>query len=251
MGETLAKTTGLSGLAGQPLYQKIADDLRSRIREQEFTAGTYLPTEEKLCSHYQVSRFTIREALRQLQVEGLIARRRGAGTLIQHERASRQPAEVEQGLAADAEQLAAGRFGGSTTLVADDRLAQRLGCTPGSRWLVRSAVIASASGAPSGLVEYYLDTSLRSIAEQLQPGSRPVWEQISALGQTLGPVRMRIQSVTPVQTEARLLNIAALSPCLRITYLCCTPEGEPLAIATHLHPGHSFAYEAELPARLG
>lgn len=246
MDETLAEETGLRRLTGQPLYQKIAADLRSRISEQEFTAGTYLPTEEKLCAHYQVSRFTIREALRQLQVEGLIARRRGAGTLVQYDRAAAQQAEAAQRSSGETDQLAAGRFGGSTTLVADERLAQRLGCAPGSRWLVKSAVATSASGTPSGLVEFYLGMPLRDIADRLHPGSGPVWAQIRDLGHPVGPVQIRIQSVTPVQTEARLLNVAALSPCLRITYVCNNPEGEPLAIATHLHPGHSFAYETSL-----
>lgn len=244
--ETLAEETGLQQLAGQPLYQKIAADLRSRIRGQEFAAGTYLPTEEKLCAHYRVSRFTIREALRQLQVEGLIARRRGAGTLIQHDTATAQQSEPAQNPGAESEQFLAGRFGGATSLVADERLAQRLGCAPGSRWLVRSTVTTSASSAPTGLIEFYLGAPLKSVADRLHPGSGPIWEQLRELGHPVGPVQMRIQSVTPVQTEARLLNIAALSPCLRITYMCHSPDGEPLAIATHLHPGHSFAYETSL-----
>lgn len=246
----MAEETGLQQLAGQPLYQKIAADLRSRIRGQEFAAGTYLPTEEKLCTHYRVSRFTIREALRQLQVEGLIARRRGAGTLIQHDQAAAQQSEAPQGSGVEAEQFFAGRFGGATSLLADDRLAQRLGCAPGSRWLVRSAVTTSASGMPTGLIEFYLAAPLKSVADRLHPGSGPIWEQLRALGHPIGPVQMRIQSVTPVQTEARLLNIAALSPCLRITYTVHDPDSELLVIATHLHPGHSFAYETSLGSGL-
>lgn len=249
MGNSLAEQTEMTELAGQPLYQKIAADLRLRIRDHEFTAGSYLPTEEKLCAHYRVSRFTIREALRQLQNEGLIARRRGAGTLIQHDRAIPQ----QQGQAAQPSstsgpepQLGTGRFGGSTTLVADERLAQRLGCAPGTRWLVKSAVSTSTSGTPTGLTEFYLAPPLRGIADRIRPGAEPVWQQIQRLGQTLGPVRMKIQSVTPVQTEARLLGVAALAPCLRIIYTCHDSEGEPVAIATHLHPGHSFAYETDL-----
>lgn len=246
MNGTLAEQTELTGAAGQPLYQKIANDLRARIQGREFAVGTYLPTEEKLCAHYQVSRFTIREALRQLQSEGLIARRRGAGTLIQHDRADSPQAEAATQADGAADYLSSGRFGGATSLVADERLAQRLGCAPGTRWQVKSAVTVSPSGVPKGLVEFYLGAPLKDIADQFKPGAAPLWEQLRALEQPLGKVQMRVQSVTPVQTEARLLNIAALAPCLRITYTCSTPDGEPLAIATHLHPGHAFAYESEL-----
>jgi len=247
MEETLAgHAFTMTGMAGQPLYQRIAADLRARIKSREFTAGSYLPTDEKLCAHYQVSRFTIREALRQLQVAGMIARRRGAGTLIQHDRTSASQTAPELAGADGAEHLAPGRFGGSTTLIADERLAQRLGCAPGSRWLVKSAVCTAACGTPTGLVEFYLAPALKTVAEQIQPGSEPVWQQMQQLAQPLGQIRVKIQSVTPIQTEARLLSVAALSPCLRITYTCHDPEGEALAIATHLHPGHSFAYETAL-----
>jgi len=247
MEETLAEhALATTGMVGQPLYQQIAANLRSRIKSHEFAAGSYLPTEEKLCAHYRVSRFTIREALRQLQVEGLIARRRGAGTLIQHDSTNAEADAPEPAGADGAEQLAPGRFGGATTLIADERLARRLGCAPGSRWLVKSAVYAAACGTPTGLVEFYLAPPLKAVAEQIRPGPEPVWQQMRQLEQPLGQIHMKIQSVTPVQTEARLLNVAALAPCLRITYICHDPEGEMLAIATHLHPGHSFTYETAL-----
>jgi len=250
IGETLTEAAPPAGLSGQPLYQQIAGDLRSRITGQEFAAGSYLPTEEKLCAHYQVSRFTIREALRQLQQEGLISRRRGAGTLIRHDGIRHDGAATPQAAPDDAaaattmaDSLQPGRFGGSTTLVADERLSQRLGCAAGSRWLVRSAVYA----APAALVEIYLSETLRSLAGQATPGQEPLWEQLERLGQPLGRVQVKVQSVTPNQSEARLLNVAALAPCLRITTLCHDLAGELLACATHLHPGHSFVYETDIP----
>lgn len=246
MGETLTEAALTTEQTGQPLYQQIARDLRARIASREFAAGTYLPTEEKLCAHYQVSRFTIREALRQLQAEGLIARRRGAGTLIRHEDARPQPPEQPE---ADLEAvfggiLQPGRFGGATTLTADERLAQRFGCAIGSRWTVRSAVCAS----PSMLAEIYLPEHLKRLSVHLKPGHEPVWQQLKALGEPLARVRMKAQSVTPTQSEARLLGVAALSPCLRVIYTCFDPEEQLLACAVHLYPGHSYTCEIDLPA---
>ena len=41
-----------------------------------------LPTELELAEAYAVSRHTVREALRQLEAQGLVSRRQGAGTVV-------------------------------------------------------------------------------------------------------------------------------------------------------------------------
>jgi GntR family transcriptional regulator len=53
-----------------------------RIDEGKFPAGTRLPSEPELAAEFQVSRATLREALRALEGEGLVRRRRGSGTFV-------------------------------------------------------------------------------------------------------------------------------------------------------------------------
>lgn len=55
----------------------LADELRSRILRESTPAGTQLTTEAELIEEHGFSRGTVREALRLLEVEGLIAIRRG------------------------------------------------------------------------------------------------------------------------------------------------------------------------------
>ena len=63
-----------------PLYEQVANDLRRRIRSGEF--GDTLPSQEKLCELLDVSRTTLREAMRVLALEGLVKVRRGMSTAI-------------------------------------------------------------------------------------------------------------------------------------------------------------------------
>jgi GntR family transcriptional regulator len=56
--------------------------LRDRISSGELTPGTRLPSEPDLADIHGVSRVTIRRALAELEREGLISRRPGAGTFI-------------------------------------------------------------------------------------------------------------------------------------------------------------------------
>ena len=67
----------------KPRYLELAEDLRAQILVGGFPGGDHFPTESVLCGRYGGSRFTVREALRTLQHEGLIQRRRGSGTMIQ------------------------------------------------------------------------------------------------------------------------------------------------------------------------
>src|ERR1700733_2987297 len=50
----------------------LADDLRERILSGEFPEGTSLPTERDMVVQTRMSRTTVREALRILQVQGLV-----------------------------------------------------------------------------------------------------------------------------------------------------------------------------------
>lgn len=65
-------------------YQKVADDLRDRIVDGRLVVGDRLPTEEELAAEYEVSRSTIREALRALVARDLLVTRRGTagGTYV-------------------------------------------------------------------------------------------------------------------------------------------------------------------------
>jgi GntR family transcriptional regulator len=65
-----------------PLYYQLEQDLRARIRANEFPDGAAIPTEQRLCESYGVSRITVRRALDALMAGGLIARRQGVGTFV-------------------------------------------------------------------------------------------------------------------------------------------------------------------------
>lgn len=64
------------------LPQQLADALRARIRATEWAAGQQLPTEAELVSQYGVSRATVRQAIKDLENQGLVVVQRGRGTFM-------------------------------------------------------------------------------------------------------------------------------------------------------------------------
>jgi GntR family transcriptional regulator len=68
------------GQRRQTRSEGVAEDLRRRLRAQEWPAGSALPGEHRLAELYGVSRATIRTALQALEAQGLTQTRHGSGT---------------------------------------------------------------------------------------------------------------------------------------------------------------------------
>jgi GntR family transcriptional repressor for pyruvate dehydrogenase complex len=64
-----------------PAYLRLSEAIRTRILDRELRDGEALPTETELARQFAVNRSTVREALRNLQSAGLLARRGGGKKL--------------------------------------------------------------------------------------------------------------------------------------------------------------------------
>lgn len=78
------------------MFDDIVDQIRERLKSEELKPGDRLPSERHLAEQFDVSRNTVREALRMLEIAGLIEIRKGAtgGAFI----ASNGPGKVATGL---------------------------------------------------------------------------------------------------------------------------------------------------------
>lgn len=73
----------------KPRHEQISDWLREQISEGHFKVGDQLPSESELSEQFDVSRVTVRHALKTLESEGAIYRRQGLGSFVDE-------AEVDQ-----------------------------------------------------------------------------------------------------------------------------------------------------------
>jgi GntR family transcriptional regulator len=64
------------------LAEEIVATLRSRIDGATYPPGSRLPTEAQLCEEFGVSRATVRTAIKELDVVGLVYTRHGLGTYV-------------------------------------------------------------------------------------------------------------------------------------------------------------------------
>ncbi len=66
----------------QKLYMQLLEILKKKIEGGEWPIGSQIPTEEKLCKTYNVSRATVRSAILELVRQGYLKRQQGKGTFI-------------------------------------------------------------------------------------------------------------------------------------------------------------------------
>ena len=67
---------------GKPKYQQIKDLLLGSIQSGALDDGACLPPERELCERYDVSRVTVRKAIKELEDEGAVYRIQGKGTFL-------------------------------------------------------------------------------------------------------------------------------------------------------------------------
>lgn len=65
-----------------PLYLQLQKGLRDAIENRIVLADAAIPTERDLAEEFDISRITVRKAIDGLVSEGLLSRRRGAGTFV-------------------------------------------------------------------------------------------------------------------------------------------------------------------------
>ena len=68
--------------ASTPLYEQLKNAIRKEIDEKKYSSGDRMPSEAELEKLYNVSRITVRRAIKELCDEEVLVRRQGKGTFV-------------------------------------------------------------------------------------------------------------------------------------------------------------------------
>lgn len=113
-------------------YEVVAKDIISRIKQNEFETTLKLPTEDEMIEYYQVSRNTVRSALKLLTSQGIIFSRQGSGFYIR-QRSNSNSISITgtNGLTYDFPNSTFSNYVISVDLIeADEKLAKKMMCEP-------------------------------------------------------------------------------------------------------------------------
>lgn len=221
---------------GKPLHTTITERLRQMIFSGEYQEGDRLPTEPVLARMLNVSRATLREALQQLEGDGMVYRRHGIGTFVQ----SRTPSitlgmSIPRSITVIIESLGfipgtASMKVATETLFPDDM--ERLKLTPGSK-VVRIERVRTANSQP---VAYTIDIVPTWVMKQY-----PVWDNKSNFslidhltykcGISLQETKSSLIPLHNIQSVAEKLEIEPSSHIFFFENLDQNTEGTPVAFS--------------------
>ena len=214
-------------------YERIADDFRRPIRAGELRPGDKLPTEAKLAERYNKGLPTVRQALAQLEAEGLVEKKHGRGTFVRTPRKlvsrsnERHQWEKDRAREPETKRLETGSTEHDTGLSvdelifhatyeetpADEDLATAFGVAEGTPMLQRTyRTRYSAEPAPFTLVTSYLiretvakNPDLLDAANEPWPGGTQ--NQLHTVGIELDRIEERITARPPSAEEAEELEL--------------------------------------------
>lgn len=84
-----------------PFYHQLKQILLADLRERDLAPGDRLPGDHDLCATYDVSRTVVRQALAELETEGVIERVKGRGTFVAPRRTAERLVQTLTGLHED------------------------------------------------------------------------------------------------------------------------------------------------------
>ncbi|MFE2514369.1 GntR family transcriptional regulator [Streptomyces mirabilis] len=213
---------------------------------EELGEGGLLPTERDLAETYEVARETVRQALRELLLEGKL-RRQGRGTVV-------AGPKLEQPLSLASYTEGVRRQGRTPgrTLISLDRfpcpqaLATEAGLTRGEPvWHMERVLLADDERV--GLESTYVAvTRVPDLDRDFDPDSSFYAYLRDRLGIAFGDADERIETVLATPREALLIGTPPALPMLLIHRVSRDTTGRPLERVRTLYRGDRFSFTAHL-----
>lgn len=249
--------TGRGEEAAQPRYQQVAEELRRAISDGTYPVGAHLPTEHQLCEQFDISRFTAREAVRQLASGGLVSRRPRIGTVVT---ATAAPARYTHDVGNVQELL---QYAQDTELhlvfigkiVIGKTQEQEFGARAGEEWIygmgVRmagtAAELAAGAARPICVTRLYLNPVLAGIEAKLRGRRGAVHAMIEAdYGRKIERVEQELQGVLLDADDAANLGAKPGAAGLRIVRRYYAENGDLLEVGDNVHASDRYSYRMQM-----
>ena len=245
-------------LSAAPLYVQIKDTLRARILDGTYAPHSRMPSEHELCAMFDVSRITVRQALGDLQKEGLLFKLHGKGTFVSKPKAFQNVTSL-QGFAEAMSSMGyeiVNQLRSLRTVKADRHLATRLNVPEGAP-LIEIHRVRLLNREPVSLEQTWVPEALGKRLAGADLATRDIFLILeNDCGIPLGHADVSIDAILADDEIVDALHVEESSPVLRIELLTHDASGAPIDYEYLYFRGDAFQYrlrvdrqKARKPAR--
>ena len=232
-----------------PYYIQLMDILKEKAHLELGSPGDQIPGEQDLCELYGVSRTVVRQALRELELEGVINRRKGKGTFISPPKISEGLVQkltgfyqdmVERGLKPVTKVLH------QNVSPSNEKVAHFLNIKPGEK-VIDILRLRFINEEPIQLVTTYIPFEICPALASVDLTNRSLYEFLETeAGVFIAKGRRYIEAVLANESEAVLLGIERGAPLVMLDSISFSENGQPIEYYHALHRGDRSRFEVEL-----
>lgn len=210
----MAEVPRLNRSSHVPLYFQLKEILRVRIRSNVYSEQQLLPSESELVKAFSISRYVARQAIAELEREGLIVSKRGVGSFVAARRYTKQLSilgSFTQSLAAVAEKAEV-TVVDCREIIPEPHILDAMGLPPNSTAVVIER-LGAVDGEPIAVTKAHFPVEIGRIFLGSELGNQSLYRLLEKeLG--IEPFRAEwLLSVVPAtHAEAELLGIRDGSP---------------------------------------
>ncbi|MGE8942231.1 GntR family transcriptional regulator [Leptospira interrogans] len=249
--KSVAKEAGVDLESGEPpLYQRIAQTLQAEISSGTFAVDTMLPTESELCERFDVSRHTIRDALRVLSEQGMVSRRRGSGTLVasvaptaRYVQAMRSLEELTQyahDTRYEIQRVERVSISPDLALIIPAPAASTWVMLEGRRWRPQS-------NEPICATAVFVHTRFEEHLHDVRTTEGPIYDLVERRsGEHIAEVVQEISADPLPRNAAKALKLRSGAPSLRFVRRYIDESGSTMLTSMNWHPADHFTYRMRL-----
>lgn len=232
-----------------PLYIQIENTLRKAITNGIYKPGDMIPAESDLCEYFKISRTVVRQALRSLQYESLIIRKKGKGTFVLE---SKIPESFGQELVGFYETMVAKGYGVSTKIlekkkiVPDQNFQKIFSLEPGD-YLIKIKRLRYHEDNPLLVVTSYLPHDCCHILMELDLENVSLYKTLEDnLGMEIHHGTRSIESCLASSEISKLLDVPIGAPLLNIKSTTYLKNGSIVEFYNAFYRGDLFKFEVKL-----
>ena len=230
-----------------PLYRQLATRLRAPIDDGLLSAGSALPREADLASQFGVSLITVRQALRDLEGEGLIKKRTAKPAIVATPQSANKPLEFQSFAAIAASSIDRRLVIKSYRKERSAQACEAFALAAGTACFCLRAVLL-VKDRPITQTTFYFPPAIGARLKRADFDDVVVFRAVQRhLGIQLSRAQIRVRAEIADEALARALHYDLGAPILATEMLYFSASGEPVELTVSKNRGDQFSITYDAP----